>query len=118
MNRLRHELELRGGPSNHIGGPSHNQASHQQPPNIGNGQGTLFGGIMANPSGPAGPGLAPPSQDQQQGPGPHQIPQSQSGPQPPQQPPFGGYPQQPVNGKPPWNCYAFPVHAVRSLLSD
>ena len=103
LSRLRHELELRGGPPTHIGGggPSHGGASHP-PPNIGNGQG-LFGGIMANPPGAGGPGLAPlpqeqQTQQQQQGPPQHQIPQPPAGPQPPQQPPFSGYGQAPVNG--------------------
>ena len=100
--RLRHELEARGGPSAHMGGlPPHAGPSHPQPPNIGNGQGTLFGGIMANPPGQGGPGLAPPSQDQQQqGPPPHQMAQPQTGPQQAQQAQFGGYGQPPpVNGK-------------------
>ncbi|MCJ1258480.1 general transcription repressor [Lignoscripta atroalba] len=99
--RLRHELEARGGPSSHMGGLSQHAGPPQpQPPTIGHGQGTLFGGIMANP-GQGGPGLAPPSQDpqQQQGPPPHQMPQPQPGPPQPQQPPFQGYPQAPsVNG--------------------
>ena len=92
--RLRHELEARGGPPSHLGGLSHSGPSHPQPPNIGNGQGTLFGGIMANPPGQGGPALAPPSQDpqQQQGPPQHQMPQPPPGPPQPQQP-FGAYQQ-------------------------
>ncbi|MCJ1472828.1 general transcription repressor [Lambiella insularis] len=91
--RLRHELEARGGPPAHMGVLSHSGAPHPQPPNIGNGQPTLFGGIMANPPGQGGPALAPPSQDQhQQGPPQHQMPQPPPGPQQPQQN-FGGYQQ-------------------------
>ena len=88
-----------------MGGPSHTGQPHPQPPNIGNGQG-LFGGIMANPPGAGGPGLAPlppdqQPQQQQQGPPQHQMPQPPPGPQPPQQPPFNAYGQPPgsVNGK-------------------
>jgi len=96
--RLRHELEARGGPPSHLGGLTHTGPPHPQPPNIGNGQGTLFGGIMANPAGPGGPALAPPSQDQQQqGPPQHQMPQPQPGPQQAQQA-FGGYPPPLANG--------------------
>ena len=76
----------------HSGGPS-----HVQPPNIGNGQGNLFGGIMANPQGGQ---LAPPNPEQQQpGPPNHQMPQP-LGPNPPPQQPFGGPYGQPlqVNG--------------------
>ncbi|KAL9122973.1 MAG: hypothetical protein Q9187_000457 [Circinaria calcarea] len=98
--RLRHELEARGGPSAHMGGlPPHAGPSHPQPPNIGNGQGTLFGTIMTNPPSQGGPGLAPPSQDQQQqqGPQPHQMPQPQQGPQQPQPPQFAGYGPPPIS---------------------
>ncbi|MCJ1406424.1 general transcription repressor [Ptychographa xylographoides] len=92
--RLRHELEARGGPPSHMSGLSHSGPPHPQPPNIGNGQGTLFGGIMANPAGQGGPALAPPSQDQQQqGPPQHQMPQPPPGPPQPQQQPFGAYQQ-------------------------
>lgn len=97
--RLRHELESRGGPPSHVGVsglPPHGGVSQSQPPAIGHGQGTLFGGIMANPPGQGNPGLVPLSQDQQQPQGP---PQNQM-PQPPpglHQPPF--YPGNPVNGE-------------------
>lgn len=92
--RLRHELEMRGGSSQHVGGPAQSAAPHPQPPNIGNGQGTLFGTIIQNQGGSSS--LAPPNQDQQaqqhgqpQPPPPgHTIPQP--GPPGPQ-PPFGGY---------------------------
>ncbi|MCJ1337081.1 general transcription repressor [Bachmanniomyces sp. S44760] len=98
ISHLRRELELRGGPNAHMGNiPQHAGPPQPQPPTIGHGQGTLFGGIMANP-GQGAPSLAPPSQDQQpqQGPPQHQMPQPQPGAQPG---PFQGYPQPPaVNG--------------------
>jgi hypothetical protein len=80
---------MRSGPSNHLGGPSHSQPPHPQPPNLGTGQSGIFGSIMTNPGGP-GPGLAPPP-DQPQGHPQHTIPQ------PPQQP-FSYAQPQPVNG--------------------
>ncbi|MCJ1312773.1 general transcription repressor [Agyrium rufum] len=82
---LRRELEARGGPPTHMGGPQSHGPSHPQPPNIGNGQGTLFGTIMSNLQGPQ---LVPPAQDQQQ------QQQQQQGPgQGPPQHPLGGGPQ-------------------------
>ncbi|MCJ1227740.1 general transcription repressor [Toensbergia leucococca] len=98
--RLRHELENRGGPPSHLGVsglPPHAGPSQPPPPAIGHGPSNLFGGIMANPPGQGGPGLIPPSQDQQQqGPPPHQMPQPQPGLQ---QAPFQSYQQPPgVNG--------------------
>ena len=53
---------------------------------------------MSNPGAPGAPGLAPPSQDQQQGgPPQHPIPQPPAGIQS-SQPPFGPYSQNPLNG--------------------
>ncbi|KAI9661627.1 MAG: general transcription repressor [Bathelium mastoideum] len=98
VNRLRHELEARGGLSaSHMGGPSHHVAPSQpQPPSIGHGPSNLFGGIMAGGAQGGGPGLAPPPQD---GPKPpnlqHGVPPGPPGlnsaPGPPSHAPFGSY---------------------------
>lgn len=64
INRLRAELEQRGGPSQ--GGAGGSQ--HPAPPTIGHGPANLFQGIMAN-AGQGGPGLAPPPQEQPGQPG-------------------------------------------------
>ncbi|MCJ1468453.1 general transcription repressor [Pseudocyphellaria aurata] len=94
INRLRHEIEARGGPPSHVGIsglPPHGGVSQPQPPAIGHGPSNLFGGIMANPPGQGNPGLVPPSQDQQQPQAPpHQMPQPPPGLQ---QPPYQGYAQ-------------------------
>src|SRR4051794_29419888 len=103
--RLHRELEARGGPPQpaHIGGPPHNAGPAQpQPPAIGHGTNSLFSGLMG-PGGQGAPGLAPPTQDQQQPPQQHQMPPAppnlpQGPPQAPQ-PPFQGYQSTPaVNG--------------------
>ncbi|KAF2768424.1 WD40 repeat-like protein [Teratosphaeria nubilosa] len=94
VQRLRHELEQRGGPSQ---GP-HVGPSHPPPPPIGHGSGNLFQGIMAGNQG--GQGLAPPPQDQPGQPGlpGHMQPQGPPGmtapPGPPNNPfyPQGGPP--------------------------
>ncbi|KAG7008063.1 hypothetical protein G7Y79_00007g021880 [Physcia stellaris] len=99
INRLRHELEARGGPPSHVsvsGLPPHGGPSQNQPPSIGHGPSNLFGGIMANPPGQGNPGLVPLSQEQQQqGPPQNQMPQPPPGLH---QPPFQNYPGGPVNG--------------------
>lgn len=99
--RLHRELEARGGPplSAHLSGPSqHSGPSQPPPPSIGHGPSNLFGGIMANPGGQGGPGLATPQEQPQQPPPAHQMPQPPPGPQSQgpsqlQQPSFPGYPQ-------------------------
>lgn len=105
--RLHRELEARGGPPlpAHLGGPpQHPGPSQPPPPSIGHGPRDLFGGIMANPGGPGGPGLAAPQDQLQQPPPAHQMPQPAPGPQSQgpsqlQQPSFPGYPQpSAVNG--------------------
>ncbi|KXL45914.1 hypothetical protein M433DRAFT_145235 [Acidomyces richmondensis BFW] len=63
LQRLRHELEQRGGPSQGPHGPV-----QPPPPAIGHGPANLFQGIMAG-GGQGGPGLAPPPQDQPGQPG-------------------------------------------------
>lgn len=98
MARLRRELDNRG-PSQ----SSHNGPAQPPPPAIGHGPANLFQGIMAGAAAQGGPGLAPPPQEQPQGPGmPGHMPQGPQGPQgPPQHAPFGGYGQPPasINGK-------------------
>lgn len=101
INRLRRELEQRGGPSQ--GG--HGGPSQPPPPSIGHGPANLFQGIMAG-GGQGGPGLVnPQQQDPQHGgmPG-HMQTQGPPGlsaqPAPPPNP-FGYGPQGPgVNGEP------------------
>jgi len=108
ITRLQRELEARGGPplSAHLSGPpQHPGPSQPPPPSIGHGPSNLFGGIMANPGGQGGPGLATPQEQHQQPPPPHQMPQPPPGPQSQgpsqlQQPSFPGYPQpSAVNGQ-------------------
>ena len=80
-----------------VGPVQHPGASQAPPPTLGHGPNGLFGSIMANQSGQGGPGLAPPTQDQQQ-PAQHQMPQPMPGaqpqgpPPPTQQAPFPNYP--------------------------
>ncbi len=88
---LRHELELRGGPSasSHVGGPPQHAGPSQPPPQLGHGPSNLFRGIMAN-QGQGGPGLAPPPEHQ---PPPQQHPLQPPGPGPQPQGPLGGQQQ-------------------------
>lgn len=103
INRLKHELEQRGGPPQ---GP-HSAPSQPPPPAIGHGPANLFQGIMAG--GQSAPGLAPPPTEGQGQPGMPGHMQGQGPPglnQPPLQPhnPFAyGGPQQP--GPPGLNGY-------------
>ncbi|KAI9714870.1 MAG: general transcription repressor [Bogoriella megaspora] len=98
LNRLRHELEARGGlgPS-HMGGPHHSGPNQPQPPSIGHGPSNLFGGIMAGGAQGGGQGLAPPQQDgpkppgYQQQTGPHGPPSLNQAPGPPSHAPFPPY---------------------------
>ncbi|KAK4915009.1 hypothetical protein LTR28_013603 [Elasticomyces elasticus] len=115
--RLRHELEVRGGPP----AASHNNANQpgpQQhnvqppPPAIGHGPANLFQGIMAGAAQGGGPGLAPPPQDPQGQPivrqgvpegmpghmGPQAMALTPAAPGPPQHPFGGGYGMGPQPG--------------------
>ncbi|KAF2273843.1 WD40 repeat-like protein [Westerdykella ornata] len=97
IDRLRRELEARGGPPSQ---PSHHGPPQPPPPTIGHGQ-NLFGGIMQGGASQGGPGLAPlPQQEPPQGLPPHMNqppPSLNAAPGPPQN--FSGYPAAPaVNG--------------------
>lgn len=124
IQRLYHEVELRGGNPRRLqpmGSSAQHGAASQAPPppSLGHGPSNLFGGIM---QGGGNGSLAPPPQQQQQqdgqGPPPHQMPQppppSLQGPQGPPPAPFqqtGGYPPAPASngyGGPPPQSTASP----------